>query len=41
MAWVEERGFKPVGEVEYAFYNAPIVPGFLRRNEVWIAVEPV
>jgi hypothetical protein len=38
-AWVAERGFKPVGEAEYAFYNAPIVPGPLRRNEVWIAIE--
>lgn len=39
VAWVAERGFKPVGDVEYAFYNAPIVPGPLRRNEVWIAIK--
>ncbi len=38
-AWLAERGFKAAGDVEYAFYNAPIVPGPLRRNEVWIAIE--
>ncbi len=39
VAWLAERGFKAAGDVEYAFYNAPIVPGPLRRNEVWIAIE--
>lgn len=39
VAWLGERGFKAAGDAEYAFYNAPIVPGPLRRNEVWIAIE--
>ncbi|TXC68162.1 heme-binding protein [Sphingorhabdus soli] len=38
-AWVAERGYKSIGDPEYAYYNAPIVPGPLRRNEVWIAIE--
>lgn len=39
VAWLAERGFTAVGDPEYAFYNAPIVPRPLRRNEVWIAIE--
>lgn len=38
-AWIAERGFTSIGDPEYAFYNSPIVPGALRRNEVWIAIE--
>ena len=30
----EERG-----EPEYAFYNSPMIPGPLRRNEVWLALS--
>ncbi|MFW5634496.1 MAG: SOUL family heme-binding protein [Erythrobacter sp.] len=37
--WVEAQGLRPRGGFEYAFYNAPMVPGPLRRNEVMIAVE--
>jgi len=36
--WVETQGLTPVGQVEYAFYDAPMVPGPLRRNEVMIEV---
>ncbi len=36
--WVEAQNLTPVGEVEYAFYDAPMVPGPLRRNEVLIEV---
>ena len=36
--WVEEQGLEPVGSVEYAFYDAPMVPGPLRRNEVMVEV---
>ncbi len=33
-AWLRGRGIEPVGPATYAYYNAPFVPGFLRRNEV-------
>lgn len=36
--WIERKGLNPVGQVEYAFYDAPSVPGPLRRNEVMIEV---
>lgn len=36
--WVEARGLTPVGSYEYAFYDAPMVPGPMRRNEVLIEV---
>jgi hypothetical protein len=36
--WAEKRGLHLLGEPEFAAYNAPIVPGALRRNEWWIEV---
>jgi len=38
MAWIEERGLATVGPVEYAYYNDPFTPPFLRRNEVMVEV---
>lgn len=32
--WLRERDVKPAGPATYAYYNAPFVPGFLKRNEV-------
>lgn len=37
-AWLAGQGIAPLGEAEYAFYDAPMVPGPLRRNEVLIPV---
>jgi len=37
--WIERQGYIKTGDVEYAFYDAPMVPGPLRRNEVLIPVE--
>jgi hypothetical protein len=37
--WIESRGLIAAGEPEFAGYNAPIVPGPLRRNEWWVEVE--
>jgi hypothetical protein len=37
--WLAKRGEKADGEPEYAFYNSPMIPGPLRRNEVWIALS--
>jgi hypothetical protein len=36
---VEQAGLAPVGEPVFARYNAPFIPGFLRRNEVLVDVE--
>ena len=36
--WLAKRGEKADGEPEYAFYNSPMIPGPLRRNEVWLAL---
>lgn len=36
--WIEEQGPTAVADAEYAFYDAPMVPGPLRRNEVMIEV---
>jgi DNA gyrase inhibitor GyrI len=36
--WMREAGLMPAGEAEFAFYDAPMVPGPLRRNEVLIPV---
>jgi len=36
--WLSKRGLKSQGEPEYAFYNSPMIPGPLRRNEVWLAL---
>ncbi len=36
--WLAAEGLRPAGEAEYAFYDAPMVPGPLRRNEVLIPV---
>ncbi|ANK11681.1 SOUL family heme-binding protein [Erythrobacter neustonensis] len=36
--WIAAQGLVPAGEAEFAFYDAPMVPGPLRRNEVLIPV---
>ncbi|MEX0341581.1 MAG: heme-binding protein [Erythrobacter sp.] len=37
--WIAGRGLSASGPAEYAFYDAPMVPPPLRRNEVLIPVE--
>jgi SOUL heme-binding protein len=37
--WLAKRGEKSNGEPEFAFYNSPMIPGPLRRNEVWLALS--
>ena len=37
--WLARRGEKSDGEPEYAFYNSPMIPGPLRRNELWIPLS--
>ncbi|MEM6585027.1 MAG: heme-binding protein [Pseudomonadota bacterium] len=36
--WIVSQGLTPKGDFEYAFYDAPMVPGPMRRNEVLIEV---
>lgn len=36
--WLATQGLMPAGEAEFAFYDAPMVPGPLRRNEVLIPI---
>jgi|GEM_PF-304997 len=38
MERVGKRGLQATSEAEFAAYNAPVVPGFLRRNEWWVDV---
>lgn len=33
-SWMAAHGRHPFGEAEHAFYNSPMIPGPLRRNEV-------
>jgi DNA gyrase inhibitor GyrI len=37
--WLARHGERSEAEPEYAFYNSPMIPGPLRRNEVWLALE--
>ena len=37
--WMVAKHLKPGGSSEYAFYNSPFIPAFLRRNEVLIPVQ--
>ena len=36
--WMRHERLMPAGEAEFAFYDAPMIPGPLRRNEVLIPV---
>lgn len=38
-SWMNERGLVPVDTPTYAYYNDPLTPGFMRRNEVLIPVN--
>lgn len=37
--WLARRGEASEAEPEYAFYNSPMIPGPLRRNEVWLGLS--
>jgi len=37
--WLARHGEASEAEPEYAFYNSPVIPGPLRRNEVWLGLS--
>lgn len=37
--WLAREGDKAEAAPEYAFYSSPMIPGPLRRNEVWLALD--
>ena len=37
--WLARHGEASEAEPEYAFYNSPVIPGPLRRNEVWLVLS--
>lgn len=39
-AWMDARSLTPQGAPVYAYYNDPLTPGFLRRNEVIFDLAP-
>jgi len=36
--WIGARQLRPIGPAEYAFYNSPFIPPFMRRNEILIPI---
>ena len=36
--WIRKMNYQPDGEIFYSFYNDPLTPGFLRKNEVAVTV---
>jgi hypothetical protein len=38
-SWMRKQGFEPAGAPIVAYYDAPMIPGYLRRNEVLIPVR--
>ena len=37
--WIQQQGLKSIGNPQFARYDPPMMPAFLRRSEVMIAVE--
>ena len=38
-AWCEQKGYTIISSAYIARYNAPMTPGFLRRNEIIVQIE--
>jgi hypothetical protein len=36
--WIDREGLTAKGALEYAYYNDPFTPAFLRRNEVMLEI---
>jgi DNA gyrase inhibitor GyrI len=39
LAWTNSKDLKPLSAPEFAYYDPPWIPGFLRRNEVKVRVK--
>ncbi|TJX15184.1 heme-binding protein [Tissierella creatinini] len=39
--WLIEKQLTPIGPIELARYNPPFIPGFLKRNELLIEIQPI
>ena len=39
--WLRDSNYKIIGFAHYYFYNDPITPGILRKNEVLFEVEQI
>ena len=39
LAWAKSKGIEPLCAPEFAYYDPPWIPGFLRRNEVRVRVK--
>lgn len=37
--WIADRGYQAIGEAVWARYNPPMLPWFLRRNEILVPVD--
>ena len=37
--WIYENGLKQIGDPIFAYYDLPMTPSFMRRNEILIEVE--
>lgn len=40
LKWMNDKNLTGLGMVELARYNPPFIPGFLKRNEVLMEIEP-
>lgn len=38
-AWISQENLEIIGSTRLARYNPPFIPGFLKRNELWIEVK--
>jgi DNA gyrase inhibitor GyrI len=40
LQWIEKSGYRALAAPFFAYYDPPWIPGFLRRNEVLIQINP-
>ncbi len=38
--WIYKNNLEIIGQLQLARYNPPFIPGFLKRNELWLEVKP-
>jgi hypothetical protein len=40
LEWIDKENYSVTGTLQLARYNPPFIPGFLKRNELWLEVIP-